>query len=117
MKEHEVEAVMGAIRSIFKMPEGHPNTLRLRKALKNCNISPPSKNRWIDEAREVAIDIIQERGEATIIDVLEEIPLPKSENTRTIGGVFTHPMFSRIGNRTVKDGRRWKTIGVFAMSD
>lgn|GEM_PF-6690429 len=117
MKEYEVDAVMETIRSIFNMPKGQPNTLRLRKALLACNIAPPSKNRWIDSAREVAVEIIQERGEATIIDVLDEIPLPASENTRTIGGVFTHPMFERVGNRTLKDGKRWKTVGVFAMSD
>ncbi len=116
MNEKEVELVMGVIKGEFKVPPQYE--ARLRARFLDLNLRPVVRDspNWVDGAREVARQIIKEAGEVTIVEVLDEYPLPPDASNRMAGGVFRHKMFQRVGNRTIQDtNRRWRTIGVFAL--
>ena len=80
MNERETDLVMGVIRKMFKLPESHANLLR--EELRDLNLRPVQRDvpKWVDGAREVAKEIIKERGQTTVLDVLEEYPLPIDAN-------------------------------------
>ena len=114
MNENEVDMVMEVITSMFTIPDKHESKLRNR--LGDLNLRPVVRKNpsWVDGAREVAARIIEDVGEVTIVEVLEEYPLPPDASNRAAGGVFKHKMFNRIGNRTIQDTHgRWRTIGVY----
>tara|TARA_B100001287_G_C22686480_1_gene534034 strand:- start:5565 stop:5918 length:354 start_codon:yes stop_codon:yes gene_type:complete len=114
MNENEVEMVMEVINGMFTIPEKYENKLKSR--LKELNLRPVIRKEptWVDGAREIAARIIEEVGEVTIIEVLDEYPLPPEASNRMAGGVFKHKMFNRIDTRTIQDTHgRWRSIGVY----
>lgn len=117
MNEEEVEMVMDVLKSMFTIPEKHEAKLRRRFLELNLRAVVRKNPTWVDGAREVAARLIEDHGEITIVEVLDEYPLPPDANNRVAGGVFRHKMFTRVGTRTIQDTHgRWRTIGVFDLA-
>lgn len=116
MNENETDMILDVITSMFKIPQNHE--IRLRQKLLGLNLRPVVREQpnWVDGARDVAVTLIEEHGEVTIMEVLDEYPLPAEASNRMAGGVFKHKMFERINTRTIQDtNRRWRSIGVYAL--
>lgn len=118
MNESEVALVMDVITGMFKIEGKYKD--KLQNELRELNLRPVVRQEptWIDGAREVAVKLIEETGEVTIVEVLEEYPLPPTSSNRVAGGVFKHRMFRRINTRTIQDTHgRWRTVGVYDLGE
>jgi len=121
MRSDDAERVLQVISSIFSLdsvPESY--VAKLRSSLLDLELATRNEPKidWITEARSVAITIAEERGTVSIVDVLDECPLPESIDPRVVGGVFKHQRFNRVNSITIKnDNGRYKTVGVFSLQN
>ena len=120
MKREDAEKIMSLFRSKFSVGEQHQTSFfndLLLLELSNTSSSEP-KIDWIAEARSVATSIAEDRGQVSIVDVLDECPLPSGMDGRIVGGVFKCNSFSRVDSITIKsDDGRWKTVGVYELQN
>jgi hypothetical protein len=116
MKEADAQKVLDAMKKMFTMPEQYINQFRDKLLELELSGNSEPKIDWITEARDVALNLAEERGRVSIVDVLHECPLPIGIDPRVVGGVFKHQAFVRIDSITIKtDNGRYKTVGVFGL--
>ncbi len=64
------------------------------------------RRKWIDKARELAVEIAEKHGTVTADDIHEAHPLPEGIEPRTMGAVFHDPRFQLChytpGRRSVR---------------
>lgn len=119
MKKEDADKVMDLFRRTFRVGEEHQD--KFYKGLLGIVLSNSTREPridWISEARNVALNIAEDRGRVSIIDVLDECPLPDHVDPRVVGGVFRHSSFERIDDLTIQtDDGRYKTVGVFRLQN
>jgi len=119
MKKEDADKVMDLFRRTFRVGEEHQE--KFYKGLLGISLSNSIREPridWITEARNVAFNIAEDRGRVSIIDVLDECPLPDDADPRDVGGVFRHNSFERIDSITIQgDDGRYKTVGVFRLQN
>ena len=116
MKEVDAQRVLDAMKKMFTMPEQYINQFRSKLLELELTANSEPKIDWIVEARNVALNIAEERGRVSIVDVLHECPLPETVDPRVVGGVLKHHDFVRIDSITIKtENGRYKTVGVFGL--
>lgn len=121
MREEDAGKVLRVISSIFSLdsvPESYLTKLKAKLLDLNLSSNNEPKIDWITEARSVAINLAEDRGTVSIVDVLDECPLPDDIDPRVVGGVFRHQRFQRVDSITIKtDTGRYKTVGVFSLQN
>ncbi len=118
MREDDADKVLVLISSMFRIPDNYVAKLKSKLIDLELTSKNEPKIDWITEARNVAINIAEDRGTVSIVDVLDECPLPDEIDPRVVGGVFKHQRFNRVDSITIKtDSGRYKTVGVFALQN
>jgi hypothetical protein len=116
MRRDHAEQIMAALEPSLRLPNEKVRELLVQKIM-DVNLKPGrepithSKSDYIDQARKFAKEWLQQNPVVCVQDVVENLSLPPELPPDTVGGIFKHPDFQKVGKKqiTMPKGHRPKT--------
>ena len=125
MRRDHAEQVLAAIEPVLRLPSDKAREILLQRIM-SVNLKPGrepqynSKSDFIDQAREFAKEWLESHVNVCVQDVVENLSLPSHLPPDTVGGIFKHPDFEKIGRKTItmpKGHRpRTKTVNTYVLT-
>ena len=125
MRRDHAEQIMAALESSLRLPNEKTREMLVQKIM-GVNLKPGrepqvnSKSDYIDQARDFAREWLQKHPVVCVQDVVENLPLPLELPPDTVGGIFKHPDFQKVGKRqiTMPKGHRprTKTVNTYVLT-
>jgi len=106
MRRDHAEQIMEALEPTLRLPNENVREMLVQRIM-GVNLKPgrepqaPNKSDFIEEAREFAREWLKNHSDVCVKDVTDQIPLPPSLPPDTVGGIFKHPDFVKVGARTI----------------
>jgi len=116
MRRDHAEQIMEALEPSLRLPNEKVRELLVQRIM-GVNLKPgrepqaPTKSDFIEDAREFAREWLKTHPDVCVKDVTDRISLPPELPPDTVGGIFKHTDFVKVGTRliTMPKGHRPKT--------
>ena len=119
MRRDHAEQIMDALEPSLRLPNDKVREILINKIMAvqlKSGREPQvrSKSDYIDRAREFAKDWLQTHANVCVQDVVDHLPLPLDLPPDTVGGIFKHADFHKVGKKqiTMPKGHRPRTKSV-----